>query len=112
MEEVLSDLMFWTPSDHTVESIRITKAYVDKTGEAEIVRNPDRKPERCACPTIPRDGLGRIRPHKLHATPPDGCPAALFLDGPQATGNFALQNLLISYNLPITLPCISTGYPI
>jgi ATP-dependent Clp protease ATP-binding subunit ClpX len=58
MEEVLSDLMFWTPSDHTVESIRITKAYVDKTGEAEIVRNPDRKPRTLR---VPDDPKGRPR---------------------------------------------------
>lgn len=54
MEELLSSLMFWTPSDHTVESVRITKEYVEKTGDAVITYNPDREPRRKKKPDEPK----------------------------------------------------------
>ena len=58
MEEVLSPLMFWTPSDHTVEAIRITKEFVEKVGDAIITYNPDRKPRQLKAPDEPK---GRTR---------------------------------------------------
>ena len=46
IEGLLADLMFETPSDHTIESITITKAFVNGTGKEKIIRNPERKPKR------------------------------------------------------------------
>ena len=43
MESVLEDVMYETPSDHTVESIEITKETVLKTEEPVLVRDPTRK---------------------------------------------------------------------
>jgi len=46
IEEVLSDLMFTVPSDHTVESLVITRDFVDGMGHVKMVRNADRKPQK------------------------------------------------------------------
>ena len=45
MENSLSDIMFETPSDHTVEKIIIDKKSID-SGKAEIIRNPNKKPSK------------------------------------------------------------------
>ena len=48
MEEILSDLMYKVPSDHTIEKVIITKDTVEKNADAKIVRNPDREPMNIA----------------------------------------------------------------
>lgn len=50
MEDMLSGLMFSTPSDHTVESIIISKECAEGTGSPKIVYNADRKPVRLQLP--------------------------------------------------------------
>lgn len=45
MEDVLEDVMYNTPSDHTVESVTITRDAVLKQGNPVIVTNPERKPK-------------------------------------------------------------------
>ncbi|MFV0400636.1 MAG: ATP-dependent Clp protease ATP-binding subunit ClpX [Oscillospiraceae bacterium] len=44
MESVLQDVMYDTPSDHTVEAIEITKGAVEKSNPPVILHDPDRKP--------------------------------------------------------------------
>lgn len=44
MENLLTDLMFETPADHTIESITITKETITEGKEPQIVKNPKRKP--------------------------------------------------------------------
>jgi ATP-dependent Clp protease ATP-binding subunit ClpX len=51
IEDVLQKLMFSAPSDHTIEKITITKDCVNGTGEAAIVRDPDRKPVSLTVPS-------------------------------------------------------------
>ena len=46
MEDVLEDVMFETPSDHTIESIEITPDAVRKTDQPVIVRDEGRKPRQ------------------------------------------------------------------
>lgn len=46
MEEILSDLMFTIPSDHTVEKIVITADVVNGKSTAILTKNPERKPTR------------------------------------------------------------------
>ncbi len=46
MESVLGDLMFQTPSDATVDHIRVTKDCVTGEGEPELHHNPHKKPVR------------------------------------------------------------------
>ena len=43
MEEILGDLMFQAPSDPTIESILITKDFVEGSGKPMITRDPKRK---------------------------------------------------------------------
>jgi len=44
IEELLSPLMYQTPSDHTIEKIQISADCVDKKDEPKILRNPNKKP--------------------------------------------------------------------
>ena len=44
MEDILSELMYEIPGDHTVEKINITEDTVNNKSKAEIIRNEDRKP--------------------------------------------------------------------
>lgn len=44
MESVLEDVMFDTPSDHTIESVEITQDVVKKLAPPVIVHDPNRKP--------------------------------------------------------------------
>ncbi len=46
MEDVLGDVMYEAPSDHTIESIEITADAVKKLGEPVIERNPEKKPRQ------------------------------------------------------------------
>ncbi|MEG0752483.1 MAG: ATP-dependent Clp protease ATP-binding subunit ClpX [Angelakisella sp.] len=55
MESLLSDVMFETPSDPTVESIVITEKCVTGEDSPEIVRNPAKKPAKIKLPT-PQNG--------------------------------------------------------
>lgn len=55
MEETLTELMFEAPSDYTIEKITITKEAVNKTGEASIARNPQRKPKKVSLNTKTSD---------------------------------------------------------
>ena len=50
MEEILTNLMFEVPSDHTIEKITITKECVDQGAKPELTVNPDRKPARLKVP--------------------------------------------------------------
>ncbi len=44
MESVLTDIMYETPSDHTISKVIITKDCVDGNGTPEILRDETRKP--------------------------------------------------------------------
>ncbi|MBR2337836.1 MAG: ATP-dependent Clp protease ATP-binding subunit ClpX [Clostridia bacterium] len=46
MEELLTNLMFELPSDHTVEKVIITRACVDDGAQPELIRDPEKKPVR------------------------------------------------------------------
>ena len=46
MEDVLSEIMYEVPSDHTIESVEITADMVKKIGEPIITRNPEKKPKQ------------------------------------------------------------------
>lgn len=50
MEEILRDLMFDIPSDHTIEKITITADCVKGKGKPRITKNPDKKPVRMKLP--------------------------------------------------------------
>ena len=50
MEELLTQLMFDLPSDHTVEKVVITKECVETGAAPELIRNPDKKPTRIKAP--------------------------------------------------------------
>ena len=61
MEKVLEDVMYETPSDHTVESIEITKDVVLRTAEPEVVRDPNRKPKQLKL-SVQGKKLGKEKP--------------------------------------------------
>lgn len=44
MEEVLGKVMFTVPSDHTVARVTVTEDLVNGTGDAQLERDPSRKP--------------------------------------------------------------------
>ena len=46
METVLEDVMYQTPSDHTIESVCITRDAVLRLSEPKIERDPTRKPHQ------------------------------------------------------------------
>lgn len=46
MEELLTNLMFDLPSDHTVEKVLISRACVEEGAEPERIRNPEKKQTR------------------------------------------------------------------
>jgi len=50
MEDLLTDLMFEVPSDHTIEKVVVTRDCVLKKAKPEIVKNPDKKPNRLKTP--------------------------------------------------------------
>ena len=50
MEALLTDLMFEVPSDHTIEKVIVGRDCVLKKAQPEIVKNPDKKPNRLKTP--------------------------------------------------------------
>ena len=56
MEGLLTRLMFDVPSDHTIERVVIDNDFVDNAGEAQFIRNPDRKPFK---PQLPPKSKGK-----------------------------------------------------
>ncbi len=50
MEALLTDLMFEVPSDHTIEKVIVGCDCVLKKAQPEIVKNPDKKPNRLKTP--------------------------------------------------------------
>lgn len=46
MEDLLADLMYRVPSDHTIEKAIITKDMVENNSEAKLIYDLDRKPSR------------------------------------------------------------------
>lgn len=50
MEDLLTDLMFEVPSDHTIEKVVVDRDCVLKKAQPEIVKNPDKKPNRLKTP--------------------------------------------------------------
>ena len=55
MEEVLNTLMFHIPSDHTVDTVTITKECVTDGAEPEIIRDPNKKPVKLKATVKGRD---------------------------------------------------------
>ena len=53
MEDVLEDVMYNTPSDHTIEAVEITRDAVLKLGTPSITINPERKPKPLKLTTAP-----------------------------------------------------------
>lgn len=56
MEDLLGDLMYVTPSDHSIEGLVITKEFVEGTGQPKIRRNLDRKMSKGFSKTFPESG--------------------------------------------------------
>ena len=50
MEALLTDLMFEVPSDHTIEKVIVGRDCVLKKAQPDIVKNPDKKPNRLKTP--------------------------------------------------------------
>ena len=50
MEELLTNLMFEIPSDYTVEKVVVTRECVEDNAPPQLVKNPDRKPNRLHTP--------------------------------------------------------------
>ena len=48
--DCLTNLMFETPSDHTVEKIVITAQCVNGDAKPDILTNPEKKPARLKAP--------------------------------------------------------------
>ena len=48
MEEILTNVMFETPSDPTIEKIIVNSACVEEGAEVKIMRDPKRKPNKSA----------------------------------------------------------------
>lgn len=53
LEDFLTPLMYTIPTDYTVEKVTVTEGMVQGEGEAELVRNPERKPVKIKI-TTPR----------------------------------------------------------
>jgi len=53
MEDVLEDVMYEAPSDHTIESIVITQESVKKTDQPVIKYDPTRKPKQLKLAAAP-----------------------------------------------------------
>ena len=60
MERVLEEIMYQTPSDHTIESVCITRDAVLRLGEPQIERDPTRKPRQLNL-SAPETKSGRYR---------------------------------------------------
>ncbi len=50
MEDLLTNLMFEVPSDHTIEKVIVNRDCVLKQAQPEIVKNPEKKPNRLKTP--------------------------------------------------------------
>ena len=50
MEEILNDLMFTVPSDHTIEKITVDKSCVANGKAPKIIRNKERKEKKLSIP--------------------------------------------------------------
>jgi ATP-dependent Clp protease ATP-binding subunit ClpX len=61
MESVLEDVMYDAPSDHTIESIEITRDAVLKLEEPTLTRDPSRKPKQLKL-TAQERKAGREKP--------------------------------------------------
>ena len=61
MESVLEEIMYQTPSDHTIEAVRITRDAVLHTTEPLIERDPARKPRQLKL-SLPEVRNGGRRP--------------------------------------------------
>jgi ATP-dependent Clp protease ATP-binding subunit ClpX len=63
MERVLEDVMYDAPSDHTIESIEITRDAVLKLGQPVTIKDPNRKPRQLKLTTqTSRSGREKPRP--------------------------------------------------
>ena len=60
VESALEDVMYTAPKDHTITAVNITRDVVLKTGEPQITRDPNRKPNRLKL-TFPDNRRGRER---------------------------------------------------
>jgi ATP-dependent Clp protease ATP-binding subunit ClpX len=54
MEDVLEDIMYQTPSDHTIVSVKITREAVLKQGDPIVDYDPKRKPKPLKLTVAPR----------------------------------------------------------
>jgi ATP-dependent Clp protease ATP-binding subunit ClpX len=61
MENVLEDVMYDAPSDHTIEAIEITREAVLKLGEPLVTKDPNRKPRQLKL-TTQNTRTGREKP--------------------------------------------------
>mgnify|MGYP002640203608 FL=1 len=50
MEDLLTNLMFEVPSDHTIEKVIVNRDCVLKQAQPEIIKNPEKKPNRLKTP--------------------------------------------------------------
>jgi ATP-dependent Clp protease ATP-binding subunit ClpX len=58
MEKTLEDMMYRTPSDHTIMAVNITRDSVLRMGEPEIERDDSRKPRQLKLAVPPQDRRG------------------------------------------------------
>ncbi|MCI8554675.1 MAG: ATP-dependent Clp protease ATP-binding subunit ClpX [Clostridiales bacterium] len=60
MEELLTQLMFEVPSDHTIEKVVITADCVENGAKPELTINPDRKPNKMKVPVKNHGGRRKV----------------------------------------------------
>jgi len=61
METVLEDVMYQTPSDHTIEKVEITRDTVLKLSSPDFSYDPGRKPKQLKLTATPTKRSGRAR---------------------------------------------------
>ena len=60
MEELLTQLMYEVPSDHTIEKVTITKDCVEKGAKPDLTINPGRKPTKMKVPVKSHGGRRKV----------------------------------------------------
>ncbi|MDD3693133.1 MAG: ATP-dependent Clp protease ATP-binding subunit ClpX [Oscillospiraceae bacterium] len=60
MEGLLTNLMFEVPTDYKIERVVINKKYVEGKGKPELIRNPDKKPNKPRLPAKGRSGRRQV----------------------------------------------------
>ncbi len=60
MEEILTNLMFEVPSDHTIEKVTVTRKTIENGDAPQLEINPERKPVKLKPPTRGRGNSRKV----------------------------------------------------